>query len=86
MVFSCDGGATKFVGYLVRYTPEGKSQLEVALKRGILGPPSGQQVKRPGDDTWLDVSTTRPTAGPSATDITRVQCPGGHGRPLLLNP
>lgn len=86
MVFSCDGGATRFVGYLVRYSPEGKAQMESAMKRGAFGPPCGQQVKRPGDANWLDASTTRPVTGPSVNEITHVQCPGGNGPPLLLNP
>lgn len=47
MVFSCDGGATKFVGYLVRFTPEGKAQMEAA-QAGNARPaewPAGQETR-----------------------------------------
>ena len=48
MVYSCDEGKTRFVGYLYRYTPEGKARVEEMIKQHRAGPPVGLEVKRPG--------------------------------------
>lgn len=60
MVFSCDGGKTQFIGYLLRYTPAGQELLKEDLKR------SGQsradmkgeyEVKKPGPGPWFRAGT-----------------------------
>ena len=60
VLFTCDAGKTRFVGYLLRFTPEGKTAMERLLAhrsprdaRGPIAMPHGQvQVKRPGKGTW----------------------------------
>ncbi len=62
-VFTTDGGKTRFVGYLERYTPEGKQLLE-AVQSGQLAElstdqinhrltQSGIEIKKPGDAEWV---------------------------------
>jgi len=90
-VFTCDGGATRFVGYLERYTPAAKKQVETArqrLKAGAKdsGPPTmalgGVEVRKPGKEgAW----TSRMT--PAAGQILQVKCPGGRsGTPEPVTP
>ena len=78
-VFSNDGGdKKKWVGYLERYTPQGKSQIERA-RRGEGDPESvvlrllanSVEVKKPGQDRWVVVSD------PSAKAIIEPKAPDG---------
>ena len=88
-VFTSDGGKTKFVGYLERYSPAAKAQLEKsrdALKRGDknagpAGPAAGDvEIKKPGAaNKWV---TRR---GPAAADVLNVKGPGG-GTPEPVAP
>lgn len=65
MVFTADGGKTKFAGYLMRFTPEGKARMQERLRhrspqeeRSPLALPAGDvQVKRPGGGEWVSQST-----------------------------
>jgi hypothetical protein len=63
-VFSCDGGKTKFVGFLERYTAEAKKTIEAALAHpnddtidGQTAIQTGAQVKLPrsgnDDSKWI---------------------------------
>jgi hypothetical protein len=87
-VFSCDGGKTKFVGRLERYTSQGKAEAEDLLKHHVsLGMPLKRfvsmetEIKAPGsgDTGWLASGDPRATSlliprGPdgSTTNITAV--------------
>ena len=85
-VFTCDGGKTKFVGYLEMYAPQDKAMLEQmaqATKNKGAGPPpaylgyAGQaMVKRPGDppNAWVPLSPATTTV---YQQIVQPKCPGG---------
>lgn len=64
MVYTCDHGQTRFVGYLMRFTPEGRAQMQQKLaarsgrdERSPLSLPNGVEVKRPGPGDWVGQST-----------------------------
>jgi hypothetical protein len=90
IVFTCDGGKTKFVGYLERYSPAAKAQLEAArdaMKRGDknaapAGPAAGDvEVKKPGGgNRWVS------RRGPAAADDLKVTPPPGSsgGAPEMV--
>jgi hypothetical protein len=83
-VFTCDGDKHEFVGYLERYTAQAKQAIEdsrTAVKTEKIPPPAGLfdsvartgiEVKRPGDSTWINVSS------PQAAAIRKVACPQGQ--------
>jgi hypothetical protein len=90
-VYTCDGGKTKWVGYIQRYTPEGK---KLALKmreqqRTAKGPPQlnptlleNIEIKRPGDAQWVRQSDLT-----QASRIADVKCPHNAAEtPELLIP
>jgi len=87
-VFSNDGGTkTKWVGYLERYTPTAKAQIERA-RRGE-GDPEGVvmrllantvEVKKPGQDHWVVVSD------PAAKTIIEPKAPGGGADGIQVLP
>ena len=56
MIYTADGGATKFVGYLLRYTAEGKLKMKIRLSdpkaEMVPIPPEWTEVKRPGSGWW----------------------------------
>ncbi len=80
-VFTTDGGKTKFVGYLERYTAEGKRLLEEARdgrSAGLLPDQlnnqlakTGIEVKRPGDRDWVLLSDKK------ADQVLAVKPPAG---------
>ena len=79
-VFTADGGATKFVGRLERYTPQGKAQVEEMLKNGgNAGMPMNRfgsllkEIKAPGtgDKDWI------PAGDPRAASLLVPQAPDG---------
>jgi hypothetical protein len=77
-LFTCDGGKTKFVGWLERYTPEGKRMMEETIKRAAGGPvliedQTGLQLKKPrtGDKGWVTATDQ------SVIRIRDVNCPNG---------
>jgi hypothetical protein len=91
-VFTCDGGKTRFVGYLERYPAAAKRQIEAAqqaLKNGDrnAAPPAAAfaqvEVKKPGaGGTWVARS-----AGPAAAQILHVKPqPGSTGTPEPVTP
>ena len=81
-IFSCDGGKTKFVGWLEQYSPEAKALLESAERdsKGNLKDPtvvnslgwdSSPMVKRPGDPRWFKRHEKE------YDEITSPKCPEG---------
>ena len=91
-VFTCDGGKTKFVGYLERYPATAKQKIEAArqaLKSGDqnVGPPAAAfaqvEVKKPGaGGKWVARS-----AGAAAAEIVHVRPPpGAAGTPEPVSP
>ncbi|MGH7215542.1 MAG: hypothetical protein ACREIT_12320 [Tepidisphaeraceae bacterium] len=81
-VFTCDGGKTKFVAYLERYTPEAKKQLE-DLRAGNQPPEpgindmvmmNGLEYKKPGDP---EKEWTRQTDFQKMSQIMEPKCPDG---------
>lgn len=83
-VFTCDGGKTRFVGYLERYTTEALALLRPASPASP--PPedavraaleSGLEAKRPGNPRWVPMRNA-----PEFRRITTVNCPDGTPGPL----
>lgn len=79
LVYSADGGKTRFVGYLQRFTPAGKQKMIEKRKQieQTKGLPSLDQdllanteVKRPGDRTWVKLSDL-----PNSAKVTAVVDP-----------
>jgi hypothetical protein len=80
-VFACKNGKIRFVGYLERYTTEGKSKIEAARShRQSIDPgfaeslaQSGIEVKAPnsGDTGWIL------RGDPKSAPIVNVKCPDG---------
>ena len=87
-VFTCDGGKTKFVGYLEMYTPQEKAMLEQANKGPNKGAPvyagfGGQaMVKRPGDPPtmWIPLA---PQTTMAYQAVVQPKCPGGGSQENL---
>ena len=79
-LFTCDGGKTKFVAYMERYSEAQKRQQEAARdgkprppeQITTFGPTTGLEVKRPGDKEW--VARTDPRA---AQLLSGIRCPDG---------
>jgi len=81
VMFSSDGGKTKFVGYLERYSAGAKQQMEAAKEASkpggkmVMSAPNRNattiEVKKPGDKTWVDKSSAAGVA------VMRVTPPGG---------
>ena len=77
-VYTCDGGKTKFVGYLSRYTADFRARMEKAkgapggeaamMEDAAIG---GMEYKKPGDAKWARQMT------PEAQRIFDVKCPNG---------
>jgi len=89
IVFTPDDGKTKFVGYLERYTPQAKKEIETnraALKAGNrnVGPPTaamnGIEVKKPGaSNPWVPRSNPQ-----KAGAIMSPTAPGGGALELVM--
>ncbi len=89
-MFSCDGGKTKFPGFLERYTPQAQARIEAATQDFNSGkthvPPvtnlSDTEVKKPGPgNPWVSRANYQ-----EAQKITNVQCPDGNGSPEVQLP
>ena len=87
-VYECDG--KRFVAYLQKFTPGGKASLEkLQAERGVAAvnaaAPTGLAesdylYKKPGGSEWVS-----PT-DPQAAEVLRIQCPGGGGVPMAVDP
>lgn len=80
-VWTEDGGKTKFVSHLLRYTPEGQKRMTEksgsALPGGL---PAFAEIKRPGDpeSAWI------PLSDPRAEAVARPKSRGrGYPEPVL---
>jgi hypothetical protein len=90
VVMTCDGGKTKFVGYLERYAPQDKMVLEQMAKASqaksgpppFMGYPGQPMVKRPGepDNAWVPLS---PATSTYYQTIVQPKCPGGQSQENL---
>lgn len=87
-VYTCDGGKTQFIGYLERYTADGKAKLEAA--RAHPNNPNimviddwsmFMEIKRPGDTKWVKMSDSVGSA-----KVTDIRCPDGGTNMELVNP
>lgn len=84
-LFTCDGGKTRFVGYLQKLPEE---VLKKYRDKGIdpskvdddeLAADSGWLVKRPGDPEWVSSKG----GGPKYMAVVSVHCPGGRSDTLV---
>ncbi len=69
-VFSC--GKKEFAGYLLKYSPKGKDELERMHAAGITAmglSPSEVLIKKPGDKDWVD------QANDKSRSVLQVPCP-----------
>lgn len=98
MVFTCEDGQKKFVGYLVRFTPEAKPKAEAAMRAGQPASNDGMQVKRPGDGEWVEAFDPRKLNAQNARkmilgggskkfdEVIKVKCPEGGKLAVMTNP
>jgi hypothetical protein len=84
-MYSCDGGKTKFPGYLERYTPEAKKRIEAARAGGggAASPAPGDvELKKPGaGNPWVSRANSSEAAA-----VTNVTSPSGSGEPDVVMP
>jgi hypothetical protein len=88
-LFTCDGGKTRFVGYLEKL-PDGavdayRSRMHVSAadvpEADEVAAVIGSLVKRKGDAQWVPSSDAERFA-----EIERVRCPDGKGEPEPVRP
>lgn len=85
-VYSCDGGKTKFVGYLERFTPQAKKRIESSTQApgtgGSVGP-GDSEVKKPGaGNPWVSEANFA-----AAAKVMEVKPPPGQsGEPVMVLP
>mgnify|MGYP005842475295 CR=1 FL=1 len=79
-LYTCDGGKTKFVGYLERFTQAGKKKVEAMQNNPKGGIDPGEmdmlnmtevEVKSPKGNKWIR------RTDPKADEIMSVKCPDG---------
>jgi hypothetical protein len=75
VLFRTDGGKP-FVGYLQKFTPEGKKAIDELNKKGRKPGPIGLQIKKPGDPQWLAADDPKNAA--KIAEIRRVKSPDGQ--------
>ena len=80
-VFTCDGGKTKFISHLQRYTKEAQTKIAAAMadKSKPMDPGvmemtqmTGIEVKKPGPGPWVKQADYE-----KARLVTEVKCPDG---------
>ena len=84
-VFTCDGGKTKFVGYLKRFTPEAKKKIEESQKNPNQTDPtmwetlelSGAEYRKPGDPEGKWVNQAGKDGYAQWSRVVSVKCPDG---------
>jgi hypothetical protein len=94
-LYSCDAGATKFVGYMQRFTADAKAKIEQSqtltgealdAEAAAIGQArlAGEEVKKPKtgdtDKAWLKRSTR------DGDVISRPMCPNGSPAQVMLPP
>ena len=88
-LYSCDGGTTKFVAYLERYTPEARQQLEDLINAKKAPQPgtieqlmtNGVEVAQPNTGIWIKATD------PRAYSLRQPKCPSGsQKRPIPIFP
>jgi hypothetical protein len=91
VMYSSDGGKTKFIGYLERYSEAALQQIEAAKQAAkpggkmVMSAPRMNaaviEVKKPGDKDWVDKSSAAGVA------VMKVAAPGGGtGTPEIVTP
>lgn len=85
MVYTADGGKTRFVGYLMRFTPTGQEKLQklrAAAQANQNARPgidpelqANTEVKKPGAGEWIKLSNISATA-----EVMTVRVPGDPTR------
>jgi hypothetical protein len=85
-MYTCDGGKTRFPGYLERFTPEAKKRMEAARQGKATGAspmPGDVEVKKPGaGHAWVSRANTA-----EAAKVTAVTDPrGGNEEPEIVMP
>jgi hypothetical protein len=88
-VYKCGQNGQEFVGYMLKYTPEGQDRMQKAL-----GPPNGPMmdipptaftdtvVKKPGDPDWVN----RTQGGDTYNNVMKITCPDGGTDIYPVNP
>jgi len=85
LVYSADGGKTRFVGYLQRFTPVGRQkmiekrkQLAESKRMPSLDPElmANTEVKRPGEKNWVKLSDVA-----TSSQVTLVVEPNNPSKP-----
>ena len=80
-VYTCDGGKTKWVAYLQRYTKEAQTKLAAAREKPeTMAQPgmmdmlniTGVEVKKPGQGEWVNQGNFQ-----KASTVTEIKCPDG---------
>lgn len=84
-VYSCDGGSTKFVGYLKRYTTAAKAKIEESHKNPNQTDPtlwetlemSGAEYRKPGDPEGKWINQAGKDGYAQWSRVVSVKCPDG---------
>lgn len=88
-VYSCNGGKTLFVGYLERFTPESRQELEAIMTAKTPPPPdvfeqlstTGVEIALPNTQDWIKATDRR------AAPVRNPKCPdGSQQRPIEIFP
>ncbi len=88
-VYSCNGGKTMFVGYLERFTPESRQQLEAIMSAKTAPQPdvierlltAGVEIALPNSQDWIKATD------PRAAWVRNPKCPdGSQQRPVQVFP
>jgi hypothetical protein len=92
-MFTCDGGKTKFPGYLERYSPEAKKRLDAAVASASAQPTSADSHAHPAGVGPADIEVRKPGEGnpwvsranmAEAIKVTNVRCPNGGELELVM--
>jgi hypothetical protein len=88
-VYKCGQSGKEFVGYMLKYTPDGLKRMQDAQNqpggRMMDAPPSAftdTEVKKPGDPNWI----TRADDPMAFTRVMMPKCPDGGAEIFPVNP
>lgn len=79
-VFQC-GSGKKFVGFLEKYSPQAKKELDAGAPLSPTIMRFGREVKRPGDSRWQSTANMA-----AETRIENITCPKGTGTLVNIEP